>query len=157
MPSSDNPPVRVAIASDHAGLVLKEEVRAWLDRNGFELQDMGTNGLDAVDYPDFAASVARSVVSGQADFGILVCGTGIGMAITANKFPGIRAAVCLNEFMAKAARSHNNANILALGARTTATDIALQTVEAFLKTGFEGGRHERRVAKISAIEKEALK
>jgi ribose 5-phosphate isomerase B len=144
--------MRVALGADHAGVPLKDAVRALLQSRGVDVQDLGTNGPDSVDYPDYAASVARAVTAGTADFGILVCGTGIGMAIAANKFAGIRAASVVDLESARLSREHNDANILALGARVTAPDTALQIVRTFLDTPFAGGRHQRRIEKIATLE-----
>lgn len=144
--------MRVALGADHAGVPLKDAVRALLESRGVDVQDLGTNGTDSVDYPDYAASVARAVTGGSADLGILVCGTGIGMAIAANKFVGIRAASVVDLESARLSREHNDANVLALGARVTAPDTALQIVMTFLDTPFAGGRHQRRIEKIATLE-----
>lgn len=144
--------MRVALAADHAGVTLKELVKPVLDEMGVTYEDFGTHSMEAVDYPDFAARVARDVAGGRSDRGILVCGTAIGMAMAANKVRGIRAAPVGDLATARLSRSHNDANILALGARVTPTDLALAIVRAFLTTAFEGGRHERRVRKIAALE-----
>ncbi len=146
--------MRIAIGSDHAGHDLKERIRSHLAANGHEVEDHGTTGAQpSVDYPDFALKVARSVASGAADRGILVCGTGIGMSMTANRVPGIRAALCHDHYTARFSRAHNDANVLCVGGWTTGTGTALEIVTAFLETAFEGGRHERRVAKIHAAER----
>ena len=144
--------MKIAIGSDHAGLALKEQLRDRLMQAGHEVADFGTNSPDSTDYPDYAASVTRAVTSSAADRGILVCYTGIGMSITANKVKGIRAALCLNEDQARLTRAHNNSNVLALGAKYTPLDYALDIAGTFLKTEFEGGRHERRVGKITSLE-----
>jgi ribose 5-phosphate isomerase B len=144
--------MRVALGADHAGVPLKDAVRALLQSRGVDVQDLGSNGPESVDYPDYAASVARAVAAGTADLGILVCGTGIGMAIAANKFAGIRAASVVDLESARLSREHNDANILALGARVTAPDTALQIVSTFLDTPFAGGRHQRRIEKIATLE-----
>ncbi len=143
--------MRLAIGSDHAGFQLKEEVRAHLSE-AHELLDLGTHGTDSVDYPDYAMAVARAVAAGEADAGVLVCGTGQGMAMTANKIPGIRAAVCADTFSAHATREHNNANVLCIGDRVVGKGLAIEIVDAFLAAEFEGGRHARRVGKITALE-----
>jgi len=143
----------VAIGSDHAGFELKEMVKQWLGERGCRVIDMGCYDTQSVDYPVFGEKVAREVVSGEADLGVLICGTGIGMSITANKIKGIRAALCGDTFSARAARAHNNANILILGARVVGPGLARDIVEAFLDTGFEGGRHERRLQMIAELEK----
>ncbi len=144
--------MRVALGADHAGVHLKEAVRSLLESRGLAVQDFGTVGDDSVDYPDYAAQVGRAVADGQADLGILACGTGLGMAIAANKIDGVRAAPVIDLESARLAREHNDANILALGARVTTADTALQIVSAFLDTPFGGGRHQRRLDKITALE-----
>jgi ribose 5-phosphate isomerase B len=144
--------MRVAIGADHAGVALKARVKQQLDERQVPYHDFGTSSDDSVDYPDFAISVARSVASGASDRGILICGSGIGMAIAANKVKGIRAAPVTDTTAARLARQHNDANVLALGARALDVDAALEIVETFLATTFEGGRHQRRVDKISAVE-----
>jgi ribose 5-phosphate isomerase B len=146
--------VRIAIGADHAGFRLKETVKARLAREGLDVVDLGTTSDESVDYPDFAAAVAHRVTSGAADRGILVCGTGIGMSIAANKVRGIRAASVTDLESARYSRSHNDANVLSLGARITAPDLALQIVQVFLDTPFSGGRHQRRIDKIAALESE---
>jgi ribose 5-phosphate isomerase B len=145
--------VRIAIGSDHAGYQLKEAVKRQLEARHVEVEDVGTDTEASVDYPDYAAQVADRVASGQSDRGILVCGTGIGMAMAANKVPGIRAAAATNETDARLARQHNDANVLTLGGRTTPFATAEQLVQIFLDTPFEGGRHQRRVDKIAALER----
>jgi ribose 5-phosphate isomerase B len=144
--------MRIALGADHAGVQLKQQVRQLLDERGIEYTDFGTHAADSVDYPDFAANVAREVAADRFDFGILVCGSGIGMAIAANKIPGIRAAAITDEPSAKLSREHNNANVLALGERLTSPDVAKQIVNTFLDTPFAGGRHQRRIDKIAALE-----
>ena len=144
--------MKIAIGSDHAGYDLKEEIKKYLEDKGFAVLDKGTNSKESVDYPVFGESVAETVAKGEADRGIVICGTGIGISISANKVKGIRAALCTNEYMAKMARKHNDANVLALGARVLGVDLALSIVDAFLNTEFEGGRHERRVHLIHNIE-----
>jgi ribose 5-phosphate isomerase B len=143
----------ISIGSDHAGFLLKSRIAGHLARTGHEVVDRGTAGAESCDYPDFAAVVAGDVVDGRAEFGVLVCFTGIGMSIAANKVRGIRAAHGTSIDEARLARAHNDANVLALGARSPAED-PLALVDAFLETAFEGGRHARRVAKIAAIEKD---
>ncbi len=144
--------MRVALGADHAGVHLKDAVRSLLESRGVEVQDLGTNGTSAVDYPDYAASVAQAITSGKADIGILMCGTGIGMAIAANKIDGVRAASVVDLESARLAREHNDANVLALGARVTSPETAMAIVTTFLDTPFAGGRHQRRVEKIHTIE-----
>jgi ribose 5-phosphate isomerase B len=140
--------MKVAIGCDHAGLNLKAAVRHALQERGDQVADVGTEGKESVDYPDFAHALARKISAGECERGVLVCGTGIGMAITANKVHGVRAAVCSTEFEARAAREHNDANVLCLGERVIGTGLALSILQVFLETPFEGGRHARRVQKI---------
>jgi ribose 5-phosphate isomerase B len=144
--------MRVALGADHAGRQLKDQVRGWLEARGIDVTDFGTHSSASVDYPDFADAVARAVAGGAADRGILVCGSGIGMAIAANKVPGIRAAAVSDPHAAALSRAHNDANVLALGERLTPTDQARAVVEAFLDTAFDGGRHQQRIDKIATIE-----
>jgi len=140
---------KIAIGSDHAGFALKNEIIQYLDLTGFIAKDFGTYNESSVDYPDFAHPVADAVDSGLFDFGILICGSGNGVAIAANKHKHIRAALCWNEELAALARQHNNANILCLPARFISTELAKQITTRFLESFFEGGRHEGRVEKIS--------
>ena len=144
--------MKVAIGSDHAGFDYKEIVKKHLEEKGFEVIDKGTYSKESVDYPIFGEAVAQAVASGEADRGIVICGTGIGISISANKVKGIRAALCTNEYMARMARKHNDANVLAFGARVLGIDVALGIVDVFFETEFEGGRHERRVNEIKNIE-----
>ncbi len=145
--------MKISIGSDHAGVDMKEEVKMVLmERDNLDIRDVGTFGHDAVDYPDIAEKVAEEVASGKSDFGILICGTGIGVTIAANKINGIRCALCGDVFTAKMARKHNNANILALGSRVIGFGLAGEIVRAWLDSTFEGGRHERRVNKMMALE-----
>ena len=143
---------KVIVASDHAGLVLRTEVVKVARAAGWEVEDLGPFTADRVDYPDFAKAVADAVVARQARLGILVCGTGIGMSMAANKVAGIRAAVCRSEYEARMARAHNDANVLCLGERVTGLGLAAAVVEAFLVTPFEGGRHARRVEKLEGLD-----
>lgn len=145
--------MRIAIGSDHAGYRLKEALKRELSGAGVEVEDVGTNDETSVDYPDYAERVADRVVSGRSDRGILICGTGIGMAMAANKVRGIRAASVTDEVGARLARQHNDANVLALGGRVTPPDVASHLVRIFLDTPFEGGRHQRRVEKVAALER----
>lgn len=138
----------LALASDHAGLPLKLDLKSALEAAGYAVIDLGTNGSESVDYPDFAAKVAEAVASGQVPFGILVCGTGIGMAMAANRHPGVRAAVLHNSTEARLTRAHNDANVACFGARTIGVETALDALHCFLASPFEGGRHARRVSKI---------
>jgi len=146
--------MHIAIGSDHAGWEIKEKIKVFLNQQGYVILDYGTSSSESCDYPDFAIAVARSVVAQQANLGILICGTGIGMAITANKIPGIRAAACVTETMAKFSKEHNNCNILCLGARLNTEEEMKNIISAWLKSQFEGGRHERRLNKIDALERE---
>lgn len=145
--------MRVAIASDHAGLALKGELVTALQDLKIAFDDLGTSTAASVDYPDYAQKVAQAIVTGKATLGVLVCGTGIGMSISANKVHGIRAAVCRTEYEGRVARAHNDANVVCLGGRVTGGGVARGILEEFLKTGFEGGRHANRVSKILAQEK----
>jgi ribose 5-phosphate isomerase B len=146
--------MKIALGADHAGYQLKDQIKQHLAQRGIELRDEGTSSPESVDYPDFARAVAHDVSESRADLGILVCGSGIGMAIAANKVDGIRAANVNSEYEAQMSREHNNANVLALGARILKPEEALRIVDTWLATPFAGGRHERRVEKITAIEKE---
>ncbi|HUC61309.1 MAG TPA: ribose 5-phosphate isomerase B [Alphaproteobacteria bacterium] len=139
----------IAIAADHAGLALKAALTAELGRLGYSTLDLGTNSAESVDYPDFADALARAIEGGKAKRGVLVCGTGIGMGIAANRHRAVRAAVCHDATSASLARRHNDANVLALGARLIGEEVAKDCLRAFLETKFEGGRHLRRVAKMS--------
>ena len=141
----------IAIGADHAGFEMKEKIKTLLKSMGVEVQDFGTNSLDSTDYPDYAHKVAEAISSGTAKQGILVCGSGIGMAIVANKHNGVRAASVESVEAAKLSRQHNDANVLALGARLTPWDRAQEMVKTFLSTAFEGGRHQRRVDKIHTL------
>ncbi|MCA9231015.1 MAG: ribose 5-phosphate isomerase B [Planctomycetales bacterium] len=144
--------MRIAIASDHRGYHLKEKLAAVLESKGHEVLDEGTTAAEAVDYPDFAALVARRVSDKTAERGILICGTGIGMAVTANKFPGVRAAQCTDEVTAEISRRHNDLNVLCLSADMLSPRSVERMVDLWLATEFEGGRHSRRVEKIHEIE-----
>ncbi|MDQ3169129.1 MAG: ribose 5-phosphate isomerase B [Acidobacteriota bacterium] len=148
--------MRIAIGADHAGVALKDHVKQVLTSRGIAFDDLGTLTTESVDYPDFAAAVARKVASGEYDRGILTCGSGIGMAIAANKIPGIRAASISDEEGARLSREHNDINVLALGERTGNADTARRIVEIFLDTPFAGGRHQRRVDKINALDRAPL-
>lgn len=140
---------KIAIGSDHAGFELKEAVKDLIKKQGCAVEDFGTHSSESADYPDFAHPVANAVEGGQADLGILICGSANGVAMTANKHQGIRAAICWNEELASLARQHNNANVLCLPARFIDNALAFQITDRFLHSSFEGGRHERRVNKIS--------
>lgn len=143
----------IAIASDHAGVELKKALCEVILASGREVRDLGPADTTSVDYPDFAHRVADAVLSGEAAMGVLICGTGIGMSLSANRHPGVRAALCHDAFTAEMARRHNDANVLCVGARVTGLGVAEQIVRIFLETPFEGGRHQRRVEKIE-IERE---
>ena len=144
--------MKIAIGADHAGYEVKEKIKQQLKEMNLEVEDLGTNSLDSVDYPDFGAAVGREVASGKADEGIVVCGSGIGIAIAANKIHGVRAAQAWNEETARLAREHNNANVLSIGARVLPTEEIPKIVKAWFDAKFAGGRHEMRVGKISELE-----
>ena len=143
--------MRIHLGSDHAGFALKEQVRALLEERGHEVTDVGTDGEESVDYPDYAGIVGRAVADGVADFGVLICGTGLGMAIAANKVHGVRAVQAYDPEMAHMARLHNDANVLTLPGRYLSAEEAAPVIDAFLGTAFEWGRHQRRVDKIAAL------
>lgn len=145
--------MNIAIGSDHAGLNLKNVIIEHLKTKGLDVKDFGTYTSDSCDYPDYGEKVAEEVSSGNYELGILICGTGIGISISANKVPGIRAAVCSDTFSAHACREHNNANILAMGERIVGAGLAVDIVDTFLNAEFQGGRHQRRIDKIHDIEK----
>src|SRR5210317_2250485 len=144
----------IFIGSDHGGLEMKEELVKVLASRHQPVKDCGTTNGESVDYPDFAEKVAGAVSRGEAELGILVCGTGIGMSIVANKFPGVRAALATDEFMAQMAKEHNNANVLVLGGRVLAKDLAVKMVNVWLDSTYEAGRHQRRLDKISRLEED---
>ena len=150
---STNDKITVALASDHAGYPLKEALIKHLTGRGIEIIDCGTNSTDSCDYPDFAVSGCCKVLDGDADLTILCCGTGIGMSMAANKLKGIRAACCSDTFSAKYTRLHNNANVLCLGARVVGEGLACELADIFVDTGFEGGKHLRRIEMIAELEK----
>ncbi len=143
---------KIALGADHAGFELKEKVREYLRSKGYEVEDHGTQSVESVDYPDFAEKVATRVAAKEAGFGVLMCGTGLGVAIAANKVPGIRAAPCNDTLSAHLARAHNDANVLTMGGRLVDEAMAQKILDTWLSTPFEGGRHERRVQKIAAID-----
>lgn len=145
--------MKIAVGSDHGGVELKEEIKKFLNEEGYEFKDFGTNSTGSCDYPDYALPVAEAVAAKEYDLGILICGTGIGIGIAANKVPGIRAALCSDTFSAHATREHNNANILTLGQRVVGPGLAIDIVKTFLNTEFEGERHQKRIDKIAEIEK----
>ena len=146
--------MKIAIGSDHGGFQLKEHLRKYLTEKGMEVTDCGTFTSDSCDYPDFAAAVCQEVTGGKAERGVLVCGTGIGVSIFANKCHGIRAALCDNVYSAEKSREHNDANVMCLGARVLGVGLAELITDTFFKTDFAGGRHQRRVNKIMALEHE---
>jgi ribose 5-phosphate isomerase B len=145
--------MKIAIGSDHAGFELKEIISQLLKEMGHEVIDMGTASNSSVDYPDFAETVSKAVSEGSVDRGILICGTGIGMSIVANKFKNVRAALCNDLFTAKMSRLHNDANVLAIGGRIVGKDLAKEIVNIWINTPFEGGRHLKRLEKITLIER----
>ena len=142
----------IAIGSDHGGFELKNEIKKHLEARDFDVKDYGTYFKESVDYPDIAKAVCEPVVANEAEFGVLVCGTGIGISIAANKFKGIRAALCSDVYSAKMSKEHNNANIICLGGRVTGRELAFMIVDTWMETEFAGGRHEGRIAKIHQIE-----
>lgn len=144
--------MEIVLACDHGGFELKEVIKEYLTTKGYTIKDIGVYGTKSVDYPDYGKEAALMVANKEADKGIIVCGTGIGISIAANKVKGIRCALCTNEYMAKMSRMHNNANMLALGGRVVGTSLALEIVDTWVTTEFEGGRHENRVNKIMEIE-----
>ena len=149
--------MKIAIGCDHGGIVLKDAVTSTLEALGAEVVDLGTNSTDSVDYPTYGLKVAEAVASGQCDAGVVMCGTGIGISISANKVPGIRCAVVTNTYMAKLTKNHNNANIISLGGRVITPDEAKDIVTAWYTAEYEGGRHQRRLDMITDIEKKYSK
>lgn len=143
--------MKIAVASDHGGFALKEEVKKHLMERGIEVLDLGTYSEDSVDYPIYGKVCGEAVMSGKADLGVVVCGTGIGISIAANKVKGIRCGLCTSVEMARLAKQHNNANVLALGGRTTEMDLAMEIVDTWLDTEFEGGRHQRRTGLLDQM------
>ena len=143
--------IKLAVGSDHAGFDLKKDLLVYLSEKGYSVEDMGPNSADSVDYPDFAHKVASSVESNSSDLGILICGSGNGVCITANKHHGVRAALAWEPELASLARQHNNANVICLPARFVSQEKAFQIVDAYLESAFEGGRHENRVNKIETV------
>ncbi len=140
--------MKIAVGCDHGGFELKEKVKAHLEGKGYEVLDLGCHSTESVNYPVYGKAVGRAVASKEADYGIVICGTGIGISIAANKVKGVRAALCMNTTMARLTREHNDANILAFGARMVGDVLALEMVDIFLNTKFEGGRHTARVEMI---------
>ena len=145
--------MKIGIGNDHSALELKAEIIGFLKEKGYEIVDFGTNSTESCDYPIYGEKVARAVAAGEVEKGILICGTGLGISLAANKVEGIRAVVCSEPFTAKMSRAHNNCNILALGARVVGAELAKMIVDTWLSTEFEGGRHQRRVDMIMDIEK----
>jgi ribose 5-phosphate isomerase B len=145
--------MRIALGSDHAGHTLRLAIDAHLRQAGHEVLDLGTQTTESVDYPRFATAVAETVTRGDAALGVLVCGTGLGMSMAANRFPGIRAALCTDSYTASMARAHNDANVLCLGERVVGSGVAISAVDAFVNGAFAGGRHAERVAQLTALEK----
>lgn len=145
--------MHIAIGADHGGYELKEAIKVHLKGKGIGFSDLGTDSTESVDYPRYGFAVGQAVAGGSADLGIVVCGTGLGISMAANKVPGIRAAACTEAYSARMAREHNNANVLALGGRVTGVGLALDIVDVFIATEFAGGRHARRVDLITAIER----
>ncbi len=145
--------MKISMGCDHGGYALKEQIKAALEAQGHTVQDFGCHSTDSCDYPDFCAPAAQAVASGDCERGIVICTTGIGASITANKVKGVRCALCGDPFVAEMTRRHNDSNVLALAAGVTGPNLALRIVEVWLSTAFEGGRHQRRVDKISALEK----
>jgi ribose 5-phosphate isomerase B len=143
----------IALGADHAGFELKEALKAWLIDAGYQVLDFGTHSPESVDYPDYAAQVAEAVADHKVERGVLICGTGIGMAIAANKMPGVRAALCSDLYTARMSREHNDANVLTLGGRLMGREMALDILRMWLETEFLGGRHQRRVDKIDEIDR----
>ena len=144
--------MKIAIGCDHGGFELKEAVRGYLEERQIPYEDFGAYNTDSVDYAPIAAKAARAVAAGQADFGVLVCSTGIGISMAANKVKGIRAALCTNEFCAEMTRRHNNSNVLCMGGKVVDLDTGVKLADIFLHTGFDGGRHQRRIDQIAQIE-----
>ena len=140
--------MRIAVASDHAGFEMKQSLAEYLAELGHEVVDLGTNGPESVDYPDFGKALGEAIADGSVERGLAVCGTGIGISIAVNRIPGARAALCTDGLMAKLTRLHNNANVLALGARLIGIETAKDCIDQFLNTEYEGGRHDRRVEKL---------
>lgn len=146
--------MKIAMACDHGGLRLKNVLKADLEKNGYEVEDFGTYSEDSCDYPDYASLAAKAVASGKCERGVVVCGTGIGVSITANKVDGIRCALCHDVFSAKATRNHNDSNMLAMGQRVIGEGLALEILHTWMSNEYEGGRHDARIEKMMALEKE---
>jgi len=148
--------MKIGIGSDHGGYELKEELKKYMIEKGIEVVDFGTNDLSSVDYPDYAKLVAEAVINKEVERGVVICGTGIGISIAANKIKGIRCALCSDTYSARMSMEHNNANMIALGGRVLGVDLAKEILNAYLSANFEGGRHLRRIEKISDIEQSML-
>ena len=144
--------MRIGVASDHAGFEMKEKVREYLESEGHRIEDFGCYKTESCDYPDYARKLCRAILKNECERGVLICGTGLGMSYTANRFRGIRAALCVNTFMAEMARAHNDANVLVLGSRVIGFDAGREIVDVWMKTPFEGGRHLRRICKIDELD-----
>lgn len=144
--------MKIAIGNDHTALEMKEAIKAHLEENGYEVLDLGTNSTDSCDYPVYGEKVGRAVVDGEADLGIAICGTGVGISLAANKVKGVRACVCSEPYTAKLSRMHNDSNVLAFGARVVGVELAKMIVDEWLNASFEGGRHQRRVDMLMDIE-----
>ena len=144
--------MKILLASDHGGLELKDYIKGYVEKKGYEVLDIGTNSSDSVDYSDFGGEAGKRIIAGDADCGIIFCGSGIGISIAANKVKGIRAALCHDSYTAKMAKMHNNANILAMGGRIIGKGLAEEMVDIYLETEYEGGRHQLRLDKITKIE-----
>ncbi len=144
--------MKIAMGNDHSAVEMKKEIKAYVEGKGFQVIDFGTDSTESCDYPIYGEKVGRAVVSGEADLGILICGTGVGISLAANKVKGVRACVCSEPFSAKLSRQHNNTNILAFGARVVGVELAKMIVDQWLEAEFEGGRHQRRVDMLMAIE-----
>lgn len=144
--------MKIGIGSDHGGFALKEELKIFMEERGIEVVDFGTGDTGSVDYPDYGEVVAKALIRGEIERGVVICGTGIGISISANKVKGIRCALCGDVYSAKMSRAHNNANMIALGGRVLGVDLAKEILSGYLATNFEGGRHEKRLNKISEIE-----
>jgi len=147
---------RIAFGCDHVGFILKEDILAHLYRHDVEVVDKGTWSPERTDYPHYASAVAQAIVDGEVEGGILICGTGVGISITANKFPGIRAVVCSEPYSAQLSRQHNNTNVLAFGSRVVGVELAKMIVDAWLNAVFEGGRHQERIEAIAAVEQRRI-
>lgn len=147
--------MKIAMGNDHTAVELKQEIKSYLENQGYEVLDFGTNEAESIDYPVFGERIGRAVVNGEADLGIAICGTGVGISLAANKVKGVRACVCSEPFTARLSRMHNDTNVLAFGARVVGNELAKMIVDEWLNASFEGGRHQRRVEMVMAIENKA--